>query len=593
LNPVTQRRLYAAMLQLTPLLRFLRPYWLLAAMSLVLLVLLAGMDLAIPRLIQYLIDEGIAKGDHQVVVRTALTMLALSAVSFACAIANNAFSVRAGEGVARDLREALFVKVQSYSFADLDTQKTGDLLVRLTGDVNSIKALTQMSLRIGTRAPLMMLGSLILMVQTSRELALTLLPLLLTTCALIVFFVAKTGPLFLSLQAKVDALNGVLQENITGARLVKALVREAFEASRFENVNAQTTVDSIRVMRWGSAMTPALTLCVNLGTVVVIWAGGMTTIDGALTLGQIVAFTNYLLSTMVPLAMMTMLANVWASGIASASRIASVFSTEPAVRDVVDPQALPTDNLQVNFESVSFSYLAEAAEPVLRDIALSAKPGQTVALLGPTGAGKSTLVQLIPRFYDVTHGSVRIANIDVKEVSQVNLLEHVGMVPQVTVLFAGTVRDNIRYGRPSASDEEVEAAARAAQAHEFILRLPHGYDAIVEPRASNFSGGQRQRLALARALLLEPEVLILDDATSAVDAQTEANIRDALALANPRRITFVVAQRITTVLHADQILVLDKGQIASRGTHQDLLRTSTEYREIYESQLGALVGRAT
>ncbi len=345
-------------------------------------------------------------------------------------------------------------------------------------------------------------------------------------------------------------------------------------------------------MRLASGMTPALTLCVNLGMVIVLWAGGANAIEGELSIGQILAFTNYLLSTMAPLAMMTMLANTWAAGIASAARIATVFSTTPTVQDARETRSLPSQNSGVGFDAVSFSYGAGALEPVLQDITIDARPGQTIAILGPTGAGKSTLVQLIPRFYDVDSGRVCFSDVDVREVPQASLLERVSIVPQVTTLFAGTVRENICYGRPNATDAEVEAAARAAQAHDFITHLPEGYDAPVAPRASNFSGGQKQRLALARALLLRADVLILDDATSAVDTQTEAKIRDALAEGDPGRITFVVAQRISSVLHADQILVLDKGRITSRGNHQQLLQSSLEYREIYDSQLGAIGGGA-
>lgn len=575
---------------LVPLFRFLRPYLGLSGLSLVLLVLVVFMDLAIPRLIEHMIDEGISKGDKRVVVQTATVMLALSVVSLAAAIGNNAFSVRVGESVARDLREALFAKIQAFSFADLDTHKTGQLLVRLTSDVAAVKALTQVSLRIGTRAPLMMLGSLFFMVQTSPKLALSLLPLLLLTSGLIVFFVLETEPLFAALQRKLDALNNVLQENIAGVRLVKALVREAFEQQRFARVNHDATQSALRVMRLSAYMTPALTLCVNLGTVTVIWAGGKDAIEGELSLGQVVAFTNYLLSTMAPLAMMSMLANTWAGGIASADRIGAVFETEPTVRDVAIPRALRADHVGVEFEHVSFTYRPEAVELVLRDITLRAKPGQTIALLGPTGAGKSTLVELIPRFYDVSEGAVRVADRDVRELAQGDLLARVSIAPQVVTLFAGTVRENICYGNPDATDAEIQAAARKAQAHDFIVGLPGGYEARIAPRATNLSGGQKQRLALARALLLQTDVLILDDATSAVDARTEALIRDALANDTHTRTTFIVAQRISSVRHADQILVLDKGQITSRGTHEELMQTSAAYREIYASQASSLDG---
>jgi ATP-binding cassette subfamily B multidrug efflux pump len=572
------------------LLGFIRPYRALAVWSLVLLAALVCLDLAIPRLIQRIIDQGILAHDRRVVLTTALLMLGISVLGTFIAIGNNAFSVRVGEGVARDLREALFLRIQGYSFGNLDRQKTGLLMVRLTSDVAAIKALIQISLRIGTRAPLMMIGSLFLMIRTSRELALALLPLLVVTTGLIVLFVARMEPLFRKVQAKLDGLNGVLQENIAGARLVKALVRADFEGARFAVVNGEMTEQSIRVMKFMAAMMPVLSVCVNIGMVIVVWSGGLQSIRGQLSLGEVVAFTNYLLSTMVPLVMMTLLSNTWAAGLVSARRLDEIFDTVPDVRDAPGAPALPASPAPpVAFGGVSFTYDGAGNEPVLTDVTLEAAPGQTVAILGATGAGKSTLVNLIPRFYDATAGRVAVAGRDVKAVTQDSLLALTGVVPQEAILFSGTVRDNIRYGNPEAGEDEVIAAAKAAQAHEFVSRLPLGYDAPVEPRGANFSGGQKQRLALARALLLRPRLLILDDSTSAVDVRTEIEIQDALEADKSGRTTFVVAQRISTVLKADQIVVLDKGRVVARGKHRELLASSPVYREIYESQLGGKV----
>jgi len=569
------------------LFRFIRPYRALAVWSLVLLAVLVCLDLAIPRLIQRIIDHGILAHDRRVVLTTALVMLGIAVLGTFIAIGNNAFSVRVGEGVARDLREALFLRIQSYSFGNLDRQKTGQLMVRLTSDVAAIKALIQISLRIGTRAPLMMIGSVLLMISTSRDLALTLLPLLGVTTVLIVFFVARMEPLFRKVQTKLDGLNNVLQENIAGARLVKALVRADHEAARFAVVNGEMTDQSIRVMKFMAAMMPVLSVCVSAGMVIVVWSGGLQAIQGRLSLGQIVAFSNYLLSTMVPLVMMTLLSNTWAAGLVSLRRLDEIFDTVPDVRDRPDAVTLgATAQPRVAFDEVSFAYHGAHNEPVLTDVSLEARPGQTVAILGATGAGKSTLVNLIPRFYDATAGRVLIDGHDVKAVTHDSLLSLAGVVPQEAILFSGTVRDNIRYGKPDAGEDEVVAAARAAQAHEFISRLPRGYDAPVEPRGANFSGGQKQRLALARALLLRPRLLILDDSTSAVDVRTEIEIQDALEADKAGRTTFVVAQRISTVLKADQILVLDKGRVVARGTHRELLASSPVYREIYDSQLG-------
>ncbi|MDB4935022.1 MAG: transporter related protein, partial [Labilithrix sp.] len=510
-----------------------------------------------------------------------------SAVSTVIAIANNVFSVRVGEGVARDLRERLFRKIQHYSFGNLDRQKTGQLLVRLTSDVAAVKALTQVSLRIGTRAPLLMAGSLVLMFTTNRRLALTMLPLLVVTSLLIAFFVVRMEPLFRLVQQRLDAVNNVLQENIAGARLVKALVRADHEGDRFEVANEAMTVRSVKVMQLMSSMTPALTMCINTGVVIVIWLGGMQSIRGDLSVGQIVAFTNYLLTTMSPLVMMTVLSNTWAAGLASLRRMDEILDSVPEVLDTQGAVPVPAQApAEVAFDDVTFTYARDAGDAVLRDITFEAAPGKTIAILGSTGAGKSTLVNLIPRFYDVTKGHVNAFGRDVRELTQDSLVSRVSLVPQETVLFSGTVRDNIRYGRPSATDDEVVRAARAAQAHEFIEKLPDGYGSRVEQRGSNFSGGQKQRIAIARALLMDPSVLILDDSTSAVDVETETKIQRALAEKKSGRTTFVVAQRISTVLDADTILVLDKGRIVAEGTHAELLAKSDVYREIYDSQLG-------
>ena len=556
-------------------------------LSLITLTILVFLDLAIPRLIQRIIDQGINQNDQAVVLQTAALMLVISALSAVIAIGNNIFSVRVGEGVARDLRESLFLKMQSFSYGNLDRMNIGQLIVRLTSDVSAIKQLTQITLRIGTRAPLMMIGSLILMFATDARLALTLLPLLVFTSLLIVFFVVRMEPLFLTVQQKLDRLNSVLQENIAGVRVVKAYVRDDFEGGRFEAANEDLTQRSIRVMRFMAVMSPALTMCVNIGMVIVIYSGGMQAISGDLTVGQVVAFTNYLLTTMSPLIMMTMLSNVWAAGIASAKRVDEVFDTVPEVQDAPGAIALPADAQPiVNFDNVSFHYNGDRSESALLDIFLRAEPGKTIAILGATGAGKSTLVNLIPRFYNASAGSVNVAGEDVTRVTQDSLLAQVGIVPQESILFSGTVRDNIRYGRPEASDDDVIAAAKAAQAHEFISRMSQGYDTHVEQRGANLSGGQKQRMAIARALLTKPRILILDDSTSAVDVETETKIQDAMDATRHERTTFVVAQRISTVLKADTIIVIDEGRIVAEGTHRELLGSSPIYQEIYESQLG-------
>jgi len=571
--------------QLRKILPFVKPYWKRSVVALILLTTLVFMDLSIPRLVQRIIDQGVRQHNLSVVIQTSILMLAISLLSTLFAVGNNILSIQVGESVARDLREAQFIKIQKFSFSNLDHFTTGKLMVRLSSDSSAVQRWVQVSLRIGTRAPLLMIGSLILMFNTDKNLALTLLPLLLVTSAVIIAFVVRMEPLFRSVQQKLDRLNTVLQENIAGARLVKAFVRADFESGRFEQANQDFTARTVQVMQFMSTMGPVLSVFVNLGMVIVIWAGGLQAINGKVTIGQIVAFTNYLLTTMGPLTMMTMLSNVWASGIASAQRVNEVLDTIPAVQDAPDAQPLPASTPgQVAFENVTFHYNGDGA--VLENVSLTAKPGETVAILGATGAGKSSLVHLIPRFYDVASGRVTVDGVDIRCLQQDSLVSQVGIVPQETILFSGSVSDNIRYGHTAATDEEVVRAAQAAQAHEFILQLPQGYDTHIEERGVNLSGGQKQRIAIARALLTQPKILILDDSTSSVDVETETKIQDALEQVMHPHTSFVVAQRISTVLKADKIIVLDKGQVAAQGTHAELMKTSPIYQEIYDSQLG-------
>jgi ATP-binding cassette subfamily B multidrug efflux pump len=566
---------------------FLKPYRKQSIAALLLLMAVVAMDLSIPRLIQRIIDQGIHQHNQDVVIHTGFLMLGISVLSVLFAVGNNILSVQVGECVARDLREALFLKIQSFSFGNIDRLKTGKLMVRLSSDVTAVQRVAQVSLRIGTRAPLLMIGSLILMIRTSSTLALTMLPLLFVTSVIIVFFVLKMEPLFHAVQQQLDRLNSVLQENIAGIRLIKAFVRDDFEFARFDKANQAFTGESIHVMKFMASMTPVLILCVNAGMVLVIWVGGLDAIRGELSIGQVVAFTNYLLTTMAPLIFMAMLSNVWASGLASARRVNEILDIVPDIQEFTGENTMPLHaSGRIVVENVSFCYERGCDSLVLEGINLVAEPGKTLAILGATGAGKSTLVNLIPRFYDVSSGRITLDGIDIREVTEDLLLSKIAIVPQETVLFSGTISENIRYGVPGATLEEVMEAAKMAQAHDFIADLPDGYDTRVEERGANLSGGQKQRIAIARALLASPEILILDDSTSAVDIDTETRIQDALNTPNRRCTLLLVAQRVSTVLKADTIIVLDKGRVVGEGNHAELMQSSAVYREIYESQLG-------
>ena len=398
--------------------------------------------------------------------------------------------------------------------------------------------------------------------------------------------IRRAYPLFRVVQETLDALNAVMQENLAGVRVVKAFVRADHEKARFHTANEDLMEKTIRVVRVVAVTMPFAMLAMNLGLVGVIWFGGLQVTAGGMTTGEIISFTNYLQRTLISLMMVSMIVLQVSRAEASARRIGEVLETEPAVQN--RPDAIREHHFQgrVAFDQVCFGYESHCGDPVLNQVDFVAEPGQTVALLGSTGAGKSSLVHLIPRFYDVTGGRVTIDGVDVRDLDKAELRRNIGIALQETVLFSGTIRDNIRYGRPDASDEEVVAAAKAAQAHDFILSFPEGYDTELGQRGVNLSGGQKQRIAIARALLLQPAVLILDDSTSSVDVETEVEIQAALEELMRDRTSFVIAQRISTVLTADKILVLDDGQIAAEGTHEELLAASPIYREIYDSQLG-------
>ena len=574
------------------ILSFVKPYWKLALLALALLFLRVSMDLSIPRLVQRIIDQGINQKDLQVVITTSLMMVGVTILDAAAAVGSSISSVNVGQKVSRDLRKAIFMKVQSFSYGNLDQFNTGKLMVRMTADTDAVQRFVQVSLRIGASAPLTLIGSITLMYLTNHRLALSLLPLHLVVGVVLVLFSNRMEPLYLKIQTRLDWLNNVLQENIAGARLVKAFVRSGHESQRFESANTSYTDAMVSVMQLNAWMSPIVTLLINAGLVYTVWKGGLSAMDGSMTLGQLVAFINYLVATLAPLMQMSVVAVAWANGLASARRVNEVLDAVPEVMEPVNGIILSaSDRPGVIFEHVSFHYNGSESRLVLKDISLAAAPGQTIAILGATGAGKSTLVNLIPRFYDASEGSVSVGGVDVRQVCEDSLLSRVSIVPQETVLFSGTIRENIRYGRPSGTEEEVVAAAKAAQAHDFILAFPEGYDSRVEERGSNLSGGQKQRLGIARAIVTQPDILILDDSTSAVDVETETLIQSALAVTMRERISFVVAQRISTVLNADKIIVLDRGQIVAEGTHAELMQSSPVYREIYDSQLGSDVGQ--
>jgi len=564
----------------------LRPYWRWVVLAPLLMMLEVAMDLLQPRMVERIIDEGIARLDLGLVLQTGLLMFGLAVIGALGGMSNGYFAESTAQAFGADLRERLFRKVQAFAFVDLEAIDTGQLITRLTNDVTQVQEALVLVLRILVRAPLLLLGSLIMAVLTSPSLAWLPLVLLPIELVAVVWLIQRVTPLFTRVQERLDALNQVMQENLAGARVVKAFVRAAYEQSRFGGANQHLTDDSIRAGRTVAVMPAFMMFTLNASIVAVLWFGGVEVSRGGLQLGQVIAFINYLTTALFSLIMVSHLIIHLARAEASARRILEVLDRQPAVQN--RPEALNevTPRGRVAFEDVTFDYQGRDGDPVLRGVSFTAEPGQTVALIGATGSGKSSLVHLIPRFYDVTGGRVTIDGHDVRDLDLATLRRNIGIALQEAVLFSGTIRDNIRYGRPDATEAEVEAAARASQAHDFILSFPEGYDTVLGQRGVNLSGGQKQRLAIARALLVRPAVLILDDSTSAVDVETETRIQAALEEVMRDRTSFVIAQRISTVLAADKILVLDDGQIVAEGTHRQLLAESSIYREIYDSQLG-------
>lgn len=540
--------------------------------------------LAIPRLSQMAIDQGIAQGDVRRVLVLAGSMIALAAVRAVFQFAQGAWSARVAQGIAFDLRNELYSKIQSLSFSYHDRSQTGQLLTRATSDVDQVQMFAGRGAIMLLSAVLMMVSALGILFAVSWRLALVMLVTIPATFILGSLFARRAMPLFKEIQQRLADLNTVLQENFAGVRVIKAFVREDHEARRYGAANRRFFDTNIQVNRLLSLAFPTLFGLLNLATLAVYWLGGNMVIRQALTLGELVAFASYVAMAFFPVLMMSFIIAMMSSAAASATRIFEILDARSEVVAKPDARPLPPVTGRVAFEHVTFRYYG-AGEAVLRDVSFVAEPGQVMALLGATGSGKSTIINLIPRFYEVSEGRITVDGVDIRDVTLDSLRGQIGIVLQETTLFEGSIRDNIAFGRPDASLEQIIAAAKAAEAHEFIIAFTEGYDTRVGERGVTLSGGQKQRVAIARALLLDPRILILDDATSSVDLTTEYRIQQALARLMAGRTSFVIAQRVATVLNADQIIVLDQGQVAAQGKHEELLANSEIYADIYSSQL--------
>ena len=488
------------------------------------------------------------------------------------------------QNIAFDLRNDLFSKIQHLSFSYHDKNRTGQLMIRATDDVEKLRIFLGQGLLMAIQAFILLFGTLTILLFTNWRMTLIILPTLPIAFLLFMVFGAKAMPLFSEVQRRLSTVNTIVQENLTGLKVVKSFTSEEREEERFQESIDSLLEQQMQVTRFMSILFPLIFLIANLGQAAILYFGGLGIIEGTFTLGEWQKFSLYLTFVFIPMGQLGMIIALMAQATASSDRIFEILDTHNEVQD--KPGAIDLGDIdgRVAFNNVSFRYF-EHGENVLQDVSFVAEAGQTVALLGSTGSGKSTIINLIPRFYDVSEGSLTVDDQDVRDVTIASLREQIGIVLQETTLFGGTIRDNIAFGRPEASDEEVIEAAKAAAAHDFIVSFPDGYDTAVGERGSTLSGGQKQRVAIARALLMDPHILILDDSTSSVDLNTEYEIQKALDKLMEGRTSFVIAQRISTVLNADQILVLENGRIVDRGVHEDLMENSAIYAEIYHSQL--------
>jgi ATP-binding cassette subfamily B protein len=562
---------------------YLRPYWRLTSAAYLAMLGIMALSLITPQFIRWIVDQGIGGQDMRLLAWSVLALIGLTLIKGGLSFAENRCIETSSQGVAYDLRNDIHRKLSALSFSYHDRTETGQLLSRAVQDVERIRFLTgRASMRLVDGAVLLVGTAAVLISMNPRLALLTLvtMPLLVHRA---VSFARRYRPLSLAIQQQLAVLTTRLEQNLRGARIVKAFAQEDAEVARFDRQNSRWFDLSAAAARLQSVNAPLLALIANVGLVFIIWYGGLLVVRGQLTLGELVAFYAYLSQVVEPVRRLGMIVPVVAMASAAGERIFEILDAESEVKEVPGAAPLPPVRGHLRFESVSFSYFGR--HRVLKDVTFEALPGQVIALLGATGSGKSTVINLIPRFYDPTRGRITLDGHDIRGVTLGSLRDQIGIVLQETTLFAATVRENIAFGRPGAGEEEIAEAARAAQAHDFIVAMPQGYDSKVGERGVTLSGGQKQRIAIARALLKEPRILILDDATSSVDTETEQLIQRALERLMEGRTSFIIAQRLSTLRMADLILVLEDGRVVARGSHEELLGTSGLYAEIYNRQL--------
>ncbi|GMA61585.1 ABC transporter ATP-binding protein/permease [Alicyclobacillus fastidiosus] len=566
------------------LLRGLKPYWLSVASVLVLIFLQSLSTVYLPRQMSDIVDIGVVRGDVPYILRVGALMLLVSIAAAACSIIAGYLSSRVAAGFGRTLRSKVFTHVENFTLHEFDQIGTSSLITRTTNDITQVQQLVNMMLRLMIRAPLTAVGGIIMAFYTDAKLAIVVV-VVMPVLGLVIYLVySRATALFRTMQKKIDTLNRVVRENLTGIRVIRSFNRMDYEQARFDKASFDLTNTATKVNQTMASLTPAMMIVLNFSTIAIIWFGGIRIDHGAMQIGSLMAFIQYVTQILFAIMMVSMMFFVIPRASASAARINQVLQMVPEIQDPVHAKQANEVRGTVEFRHVTFSYPG-AEHPAIEDVSFQARPGQVTAIIGGTGAGKSTLVSLIPRFYEVDEGCILVDGVDVREMSQKHLREKIGFVPQRAVLFSGTVAENLRYGNEHATEEEIRHAADVAQATSFVLEMQDGFDSNLDQGGMNVSGGQKQRLSIARSLVRKPEIYVFDDSFSALDFKTEAQLQSALKSEVGDATVVVVAQRVSTVVDADQIIVLDGGRVVGMGSHSALLDSCQVYREIVSSQL--------
>ncbi|MFZ5595931.1 MAG: ABC transporter ATP-binding protein [Bacillota bacterium] len=566
------------------LIRFLKPYSFYVAATLALLFFQSLSELYLPTLMSDIVDIGILNGDIKYILGVGMIMLLVAAVGSVCTILAGFLSSRTAAGLGKNIRSEVFARAESFSLSEFDRVGTASLITRTTNDITQVQQMSIMMLRIIISAPMMCIGGIVMAVSKDPGLSLVIVVAIPILAGAIFFITGRGIPLFRVMQKKLDSLNRVLREGLTGIRVIRAFNRVDYERRRFDRASLDLASTAISANRIMASLMPAMMLLLNLTIISIIWFGGIRIDSGKMQIGDLMAFIQYVMQIMFSLIMVSMVLIMIPRASASAARINEVLDIEPEIRDPDRPEAGGGKRGGISFENVTFSYPG-AEEPAVSNISFSARPGEVTAIIGGTGSGKSTLINLIMRFYDVDSGRVLIDGVDVRRMSQKSLRSKIGFVPQRAVLFTGTIADNVRFGKEDAGDDEVAGALEIAQAEEFVSAMKEGVCSLLGQGGANLSGGQKQRLSIARALVGRPEIYVFDDSFSALDFKTDARLREALKRETAGATVIIVAQRVSTIMDADSIIVLNEGRIAGTGTHQTLMKDCEVYREVVFSQL--------